>query len=252
MTDAVLEIEDLHTQFRSQVIHNGVNLTISGGEIVAIIGGSGCGKSVLLKESLGLLRPSRGTIRLLGVDVWNAPQTEVIGALQRVGVLFQNGALFSSLTVAENIAAPLVERTPLKPHQREWIVHTKLGLAGLPSSALNKYPSELSGGMKKRVALARALVLEPTILFLDEPTSGLDPISARAFDALVRTLCDTLGITIVLVTHDIDTLYNIVDRIVVLAGGGVRAQGSVDEVASHDDPWIREYFDSRAAPLSRQ
>lgn len=246
MKGAVLEIEDLHTHLRSQVIHNGLNLTIPKGEIVAIIGGSGCGKSVLLKESLGLLRPKSGTIRLLGVDVWKAPRAEVIGALQKVGVLFQNGALFSSLTVAENIAAPLVERTPLKAHQREWIVHTKLGLAGLTGSALNKYPSELSGGMKKRVALARALVLEPTILFLDEPTSGLDPISARAFDALVRTLCDTLGITIVLVTHDIDTLYNIVDRIVVLAGGGVRAEGSVDEVASHDDPWIREYFDLRA------
>lgn len=248
---AVLEINGLHTKFGSQVIHKDLDLTIEGGQIVAIIGGSGCGKSVLLKESLRLLRPSAGTIRLLGVKVWEAPNSEVIEVLRRVGVLFQNGALFSSLTVAENIAAPLLERTSLKRNQVEWMIETKLALAGLSSTALNKYPSELSGGMRKRVALARALVLEPTILFLDEPTSGLDPISARAFDALVRTLCDTLGITIILVTHDIDTLYNIVDRIVVLGGGGVLAQGSVEEVSRHKDPWVEEYFDSRAPALQK-
>lgn len=238
----VLEVDDIHTRLAGQRLHDGVGFKVRKGEIVALIGGSGTGKTVLLRECIGLLRPESGRIRLLDEDVWNLPPAGLDALRRRFGVLFQEGALFSSLTVAENVAAPLAEHTDLPTVLRDEVVAMKIRLAGLPPDAAHKRPAELSGGMKKRAALARALALEPEMLFLDEPTSGLDPISARAFDDLLRTLCDSLGLTALLTTHDLDTLWGMVDRVVVLHGGKVIADGPVHEVARVDHDWIRSYF----------
>jgi phospholipid/cholesterol/gamma-HCH transport system ATP-binding protein len=212
------------------------------GTLVALIGGSGTGKSVLLREMIGLMRPTAGSVRLLGVDVWRAQPAQLDAVRRRFGMMFQDGALFSSLTVAQNVAVPLAEHTDLSPAAIESLVQLRLLQAGLPSDAGAKMPSELSGGMRKRAAIARAIALEPEILFLDEPTSGLDPITARGFDRLVRSLVDDLGITVLLVTHDLDTLLNVVDRVIVLAHGRVLADGAVRDVMAVDDEWIRAYF----------
>lgn len=250
-TDTVLQVESVRTRFGRNVIHDGVSFSVRRGEIVALIGGSGTGKSVLVREIIGLMRPTAGAIRLLGTDVWSA-EDETLNALRRrFGMLFQDGALFSSLTVAENLAVPFQEHTRLPESLVLPLIGFKLALVGLPPETGRKMPSELSGGMRKRVALARALALEPEVLFLDEPTSGLDPIGARAFDALVRVLSDSLGLTVIIVTHDLDTLLSIIDRVVVLAGGKVIADGPVDEVRRLDDEWIREYFSARA-PAARE
>jgi phospholipid/cholesterol/gamma-HCH transport system ATP-binding protein len=181
-------------------------------------------------------------VRVLGTDMWRAPAADVAAVRRRFGMTFQDGALFSSLTVAQNVAVPLAEHTKITPSMREDLVRLRLAQAGLPADAAGKMPSELSGGMRKRAALARALALEPEILFLDEPTSGLDPTTARAFDALVRSLVDNLGITVFLVTHDLDTLLTVVDRLIVLAGGKVLADGAPRDIARLDDAWIRSYF----------
>jgi phospholipid/cholesterol/gamma-HCH transport system ATP-binding protein len=242
---AVLALDDVQTVLAGQHLHKGVNFSVNQGEVVALIGGSGTGKTVLLRECVGLLRPSGGTIRLLGEDLWSLDPDELDRVRQRFGLLFQEGALFSSLTVAENVAAPLREHTRLDGRLRAEVVALKIRMAGLPLDAADKKPSELSGGMKKRAALARALALEPELLFLDEPTSGLDPISAREFDRLLRTLCDSLGLTALLTTHDLDTLWGMVDRVVVLHGGVVIADGPVAEVAKVDHPWIRDYFSAQ-------
>ena len=191
--ETVLEVQDIVTRFGADVVHNGIGFAVTRGEVVALIGGSGTGKSVLLKEMIGLLRPSAGRVRLLGTDVWSSTQEDVDGLRRRFGMLFQDGALFSSLSVAENIAVPLREHTDLPDALIAPLVGFKLSLVGLSPETGRKTPAELSGGMRKRVALARALALEPEILFLDEPTSGLDPIGARAFDSLVRALSDSLG-----------------------------------------------------------
>lgn len=238
----VLEVDDIHTRLAGQDLHEGVSFQVGRGEIVALIGGSGTGKTVLLRQCIGLLRPQGGHIRLLGEDVWGLPPAGLDALRRRFGVLFQEGALFSSLTVAENVEAPLREHTGLSQALRDQVVDLKIRLAGLPPEAAHKRPAELSGGMKKRAALARALALEPEMLFLDEPTSGLDPISARAFDTLLRTLCDSLGLTALLTTHDLDTLWGMVDRVVVLHDGKVIANGPVAEVAAVDHEWIRSYF----------
>lgn len=239
---SVLEIEGIRTRLAGQQLHDGVGFKVDRGEIVALIGASGTGKTVLLRECIGLMRPEGGRVRLLGEDVWNLAPAAMNRLRQRFGVLFQEGALFSSLTVAENVAAPLREHTALPESLRDQVVDLRIRLAGLPPEAAGKRPAELSGGMKKRAALARALALEPEMLFLDEPTSGLDPISARAFDNLLRTLCDSLGLTALLTTHDLDTLWGLVDRVVVLHGGKVIADGPVAEVARIDHDWIRSYF----------
>lgn len=244
--NAVLRVESVVTRFGRQVIHDGVSFTVRRGEIVALIGGSGTGKSVLVKEIIGLLRPASGTIRLLGTDVWASDQATLTRLRRRFGMLFQDGALFSSLTVAENIAVPFREHTDLPADLVPPLVGFKLALVGLPPEAGAKMPAELSGGMRKRAALARALALEPEILFLDEPTSGLDPISARGFDRMVRVLSDSLGLTVVIVTHDLDTLVSIIDRVIVLSAGRVIADDRVEAVMKSDDPWIREYFSARA------
>ena len=243
--ETVIDIENIVTKFGSQVVHNGVSFRVGQGEVVAIIGGSGCGKSTLLREIIRLLRPTSGEIWLLGENVWRCSPEKMNKLRRSFGVLFQNGALFSALTVGENIALPFLEQTTIDHSLIDDLVQLRLGLSGLEASVAGKLPSELSGGMRKRAALARALALEPRILFLDEPTSGLDPVNARAFDQLIRTLSDSLGLTIFMVTHDLDTLEGIVDRIVVLGQGSVVANGSYQEVVQTDDPWIQEYFSAR-------
>lgn len=245
--ESVIEADRIVTRFGTKTIHNGVTFSVKRGTLVAVIGESGTGKSVLLREIIGLLRPTAGTARLFGVDMWTSDEDQLTAVRRRIGMLFQDGALFSALTVGENIAVPLVEQTDIPADVRETLIELRLALTGLSADTACKMPSELSGGMRKRVALARALALEPEVLFLDEPTSGLDPINARAFDTLVRTLCDSLGLTIFLVTHDLDTLSSIIDRIIVLGSGKVIADGPVAQVAELDHPWIREYFSSRRA-----
>jgi len=242
----VLEVRDIVTRFGVDVVHDGVSFAVQRGEVVALIGGSGTGKSVLLKEMIGLLRPTSGSVHLLGTDVCRSSEEEMNGLRRRFGMLFQDGALFSSLSVAENIAVPLREHTDLPDALIAPLVGFKLSLVGLSPDTGRKTPAELSGGMRKRVALARALALEPEILFLDEPTSGLDPIGARAFDSLVRTLSDSLGLTVFMVTHDLDTLLSIIDRTIALSTGKVIADGPVAAVMRSDHPWIQEYFSARA------
>jgi phospholipid/cholesterol/gamma-HCH transport system ATP-binding protein len=243
--DPVIEVDGIVTRFDSATVHNGVSFSVARGTLAALIGGSGTGKSVLLREIIGLHRPTSGAVRVLGTDMWQAPEDEVAAVRRRFGMTFQDGALFSSLTVAQNVGVPLAEHTAIAPLLRQQIVTLRLLQAGLDVDAGTKMPSELSGGMRKRAALARALSLEPEILFLDEPTSGLDPPTARAFDALVRALADDLGITVFLVTHDLDTLLTVVDRLIVLADGKVIADGPVAEVSRSDHPWIRSYFSVR-------
>jgi phospholipid/cholesterol/gamma-HCH transport system ATP-binding protein len=246
MEGIVLEVDGVVTRFGADFVHDGIAFSVKRGEIAALVGSSGSGKSVLVKEIIGLLRPAAGTIRLLGTEVWNCPQEEMNALRRHFGMLFQDGALFSSLTVAENIAVPFREHTDLPAELIAPLVGFKLSLVGLPPETGAKTPVELSGGMRKRVALARALALEPEIVFLDEPTSGLDPISARAFDSMVRVLSDGLGLTVFIVTHDLDTLLSIVDRVIVLSRGKVIADGPVHVVMRLQDPWIRDYFSARA------
>lgn len=245
-TETVLVADAIVTRFGTAVIHDGVSFSVKRGEVVALIGSSGSGKSVLVRELIGLLRPSAGRVQLLDTDVWNCSQDELNVLRRRFGMLFQDGALFSSLTVAENVAVPFQEHTHLPTELIPSLVGFKLSLVGLPADVGVKMPAELSGGMRKRVALARALALEPEILFLDEPTSGLDPISARAFDNLVRVLSDALGLTVIIVTHDLDTLLSIIDRVIVLDDGKVIANDQVKAVMKLDVPWIKDYFSARA------
>ncbi len=240
-----IEVRGLSTRFGTQQVHQDLDLSIRRGELVALIGGSGSGKSVLLREIIGLQRPTGGRVELLGTDVWNAPPAALTAVRRRIGMMFQDGALFSSLTVAGNVATPMREHGGIPEHLIGPLVDLRLAMAGLPVSAGAKRPSELSGGMRKRAAIARALALEPEVLFLDEPTSGLDPITARAFDSLLASLCDDLGITVLLVTHDLDTLLGIARRVVVLGQGKVIADGTIEQVMAVDDPWIRAYFEGR-------
>ncbi|HUW27240.1 MAG TPA: ABC transporter ATP-binding protein [Sulfuriferula sp.] len=242
----VIELDHIVTRFGTQSVHDGVSLSVKRGEMVALIGGSGSGKSVLLKELVGLIKPTAGTARLFGEDVWAGDSAQLNRLRQRFGMLFQDGALFSSLNVEQNVAVPLLEHTSLPKSECLHLARLKLALAGLPQSTATKMPSELSGGMRKRVALARALALDPELLFLDEPTSGLDPISARAFDQLIRVLSDGLGLTVFLITHDLDTLLSIIDRVIVLADHQVLADGTVAMLQKIDNPWLRDYFSARA------
>jgi phospholipid/cholesterol/gamma-HCH transport system ATP-binding protein len=237
-----IEADSIVTRIGARTLHDGVSFSVPRGKIVALIGASGVGKSVLLRELIGLARPAAGTIRVLGTDVCRAPDDELNVLRRRFGMMFQDGALFSSLTVAQNVATPLRERGGVPPELVEPLVRLRIAFAGLPPEAAARLPSELSGGMRKRAAVARALALEPELLFLDEPTSGLDPVTARGFDKRVRFLSDELGLTVFLVTHDLDTLLGIVDRAIVLAGGRVVAEGTVDELRRNDDPWLHSYF----------
>ncbi|MEO8445108.1 MAG: ABC transporter ATP-binding protein [Gammaproteobacteria bacterium] len=241
-TEPVIEVRDLHTAFGSQVVHNGVDLEVRKGEVLGIIGGSGAGKSVLLRTILGLKRPASGEVRLFGAETtWLQPE-ERRPFERRFGLLFQDGALFSSLTVQENVQVPLLEYYSLPRDLLDELSLLKIRLTSLPADAAAKYPAELSGGMRKRAGLARALALDPEILFLDEPTSGLDPNSAAAFDDLLRTLHEALNLTVFLVTHDLDSLYALCDRVAVLADGRIQVIDRLEVVERHPHPWIQACF----------
>ena len=239
--DKVIEVRGLVTRFGEQVVHDRLDLDVRRGEVLAIVGGSGSGKSVLMRTVLGLNRQAAGRIEIFGVDTTDMHAEERRSLDRRLGVLFQRGALFSSLTVAVNVALPLKEYTALAPDLIAEIAALKIAFVGLPPDSGVKAPSELSGGMTKRAALARALALDPEILFLDEPTSGLDPIGAAEFDALIGDLRKTLDLTVVMVTHDLDTLYTICDRVAVLVGKKL-VTGTVAELERSDDDWIHAYF----------
>jgi len=241
-SEAIIQVRGLKNSFGSHVVHEGLDLDLYPGEILAVVGGSGTGKSVLLRSIVGLLRPSGGTVKVFGEDIQHLSSSERSRVERRFGMLFQGGALFSSLNLQENVALPLIEHVGLPREEAQHLGRLKLALAGLPAEAAIKYPAELSGGMVKRAALARALALDPEVLFLDEPTAGLDPIGAAAFDQLILTLRDALGISVFIVTHDLDTLYSICDRVAVLARRKVLVAASLDEVAATDDEWIQEYF----------
>jgi phospholipid/cholesterol/gamma-HCH transport system ATP-binding protein len=240
--EVIIQVRDLTNQFGPQVVHQHLDLDLYRGEVLGVVGGSGTGKSVLLRTIVGLREPNAGTVRVFGEDLLTLSTQRRSELERRFGVLYQRGALFSSLTVAENIALPLIEHAGLNRASAERLAKSKVALVGLPSLAGDKYPTELSGGMVKRAALARALALEPDILFLDEPTAGLDPIGAAAFDQLIRTLRDALGLSVFLVTHDLDTLYTLCDRVAVLSQKRVLVADRLEVVAATDDAWIRDYF----------
>lgn len=240
--DAVVEISDLNTLFGSAVVHENVNLTVHRGEIFALVGASGCGKSTLLRETIVLQQPVSGSIRVFGQEVIGLSDDEALPLRRRWGVMFERGALFNSLTVTENVAMVLQEHTRLSERLIDEIAAVKIALTGLPADAGCKYPSELSGGMRKRAALARALALDPELLFLDEPTAGLDPLSASGIDELVRHLRDALGLTIMMVTHDLDLMWRATDRVAVLGEGHILGTGTMIELSRSDHPLIHEYF----------
>jgi phospholipid/cholesterol/gamma-HCH transport system ATP-binding protein len=240
--DAVIRVRGLRNQFGTHVVHDGLDLDVRRGEILGIVGGSGTGKSVLLRTIAGLQRPAAGSIEVLGVDLLHGSQAARDTLDDRWGVMFQDGALFSSLTVRENVEVPLRAIAGLSPAIRRELADLKIAMVGLPYLAGDKYPSELSGGMRKRAGLARALALDPEIVFLDEPTAGLDPIGAADFDTLIAGLSRALGLTVFLVTHDLDTLFAICDRIAVLAERKVLVTGGLDDMLAVEHPWVRAYF----------
>ena len=237
----VIRVQGLRTKFGSQVVHDGLDLEVRRGEIFCVVGGAGSGKSVLMRTIIGLNRPVAGKVEVLGEDRAGGDDDGRQRLEMRWGVLFQDGALFSSLTVAENVQVPLKEHTDLAPELIQEIVSLKIAMVGLPPDACTKYPSELSGGMRKRAGLARALALDPEILFLDEPTAGLDPIGAARFDSLIMSLRQTLDLTVFMVTHDLDSLHAISDRIAVLVDKAV-VIGTIDTLSRESHPWIRDYF----------
>lgn len=251
-SDIVIDMQNVVTRFGSHVVHQCIDLQVRRAEIFAVIGGSGTGKSTLLREMILLQTPNEGSVRVLGVDLADITADDALALRQRFGVLFQQGGLFGSLTVLENIGLPLREHRDLSDAEIDTIANTKLAAVQLGPEVAHQYPSELSGGMLKRAALARALVLDPELLFLDEPTAGLDPHSAAGIDALVRDLSEKYGLTVVMITHDLDTLWQVADRVAVLADGIVQGVGSMAELSKMDKPGIRPFFEgprSRAAEL---
>ncbi|RJG57815.1 ABC transporter ATP-binding protein [Sphingobium terrigena] len=242
-SDIAISVRGIRNSFGDQVVHDGLDLDVRKGEILGVVGGSGTGKSVLMRAIIGLQTPDEGEIHVFGESMVGRLDDEALAIRKRWGVLFQGGALFSTLTVAENVEVPIREYYPnIGAELRDEIAAYKIRMTGLPAEAGPKYPSELSGGMKKRAGLARALALDPDLLFLDEPTAGLDPIGAAAFDEQTRQLQQTLGLTVFLITHDLDTLYSICDRVAVLADKKVIAVGTIEELLATDHPWIQEYF----------
>lgn len=242
MLQPVLEVQGLVSRFGERTIHDGVDLTVEQGEVVGVVGGSGTGKTVLLNSIIGLKEPDGGTVRILGRDTGDLSRSEAADIERRTGVLFQQGALFSSLSVLQNVASPLVEHTRLPADLITELAELKIAMVGLGPEAHHLKPAELSGGMRKRVGLARALALDPELLFLDEPTAGLDPIGAAAFDQLIRSLSEDLGLTVFMITHDLDSLYAICDKVAVLADKRIVAKATVQELERSDHPWIRDYF----------
>jgi phospholipid/cholesterol/gamma-HCH transport system ATP-binding protein len=241
-TDAVIDVRGICTRFGEAVVHENVDLTVNAGEIFALVGASGSGKSTLLREIILLQQPASGSIRVFGQEVVGMSDEQALPLRRRWGVMFERGALFSSLTVAENVGMVLSEHTDLPPRLVREVAKVKIALTGLPADAGPKYPSELSGGMRKRASLARALALDPELLFLDEPTAGLDPLSASGIDELVGSLRDGLGLTIMMVTHDLDLMWRVADRVAVLGGGKVVGVGAMTELSHSDDPLVRQYF----------
>ncbi|WP_411290220.1 ABC transporter ATP-binding protein [Sphingorhabdus sp.] len=249
----IISVKGLCNSFGDQIIHQDLDLEVRRGEILGVVGGSGTGKSVLMRSIIGLQEPVAGEIRVFDEGMIGKEEDEATDVRRRWGVLFQGGALFSTLTVAENVQVPLREFYPefSKPLLDE-IARYKIYLSGLPADAAQKYPSELSGGMRKRAGLARALAMDPELLFLDEPTAGLDPIGAANFDNLTRDLKETLGLTVFLITHDLDTLYAICDRVAVLADQKVVAVGAIEELLAIKHPWINEYFSGPRGRAARR
>lgn len=253
--EIVVRVRGLRTQFGTQVVHNNLDLDVFRGEVIGVVGGSGTGKSVLLKAIIGLMDYTEGTIEIFGQDIKSMSADDRVKARRQWGVLFQDAALFTSLTVAQNIQVPMREHYSMPQELMNEIAGYKISMVGLSPDAGPKYPAELSGGMRKRAGLARALALDPELLLLDEPTAGLDPIGAAAFDRLLRQLTDTLGLTVFLVTHDLDTLHTVCDRVAVLADKKVIVAGSLKEVLAFDHPWVHDYFHgprSRAATTTTQ
>jgi phospholipid/cholesterol/gamma-HCH transport system ATP-binding protein len=239
----IIRVRGLNNSFGDQLIHENVDLDVRRGEIIGVVGGSGTGKSVLMRSIIGLQQPSAGEVSVLGEPMLGRSEDEAKNIRRRWGILFQNGALFSTLTVAENVQVPIREYFPfIKGQLLDEIAGYKIAMSGLDANAGPKYPSELSGGMRKRAGLARALALDPELLFLDEPTAGLDPIGAQAFDELILSLRKKLDLTVFLITHDLDSLYAICDRVAVLADRRVIAVDTIERLLQLDHPWIQEYF----------
>lgn len=242
MQDPIISVRGLTTRFGSHTVHENLDLDVQRGEIIGVVGGSGTGKSVLLRAVVGLLKPQAGQIKVFGENVRDTSEQDYRRLRRRWGVMFQDGALFSSLNVQQNVEAPMREQLDLSPQTRAALATIKVRMVGLQDHALAKFPSELSGGMRKRAGFARAIALDPEIVFLDEPTAGLDPIGAAAFDTLIAQLRATLGLTVFLVTHDLDSLYAICDRVAVLAERKVLATGTMAEMQDVDHPWVQAYF----------
>lgn len=245
--EIVLSARDITVAFGEQVVLDDLSLDVYRGEILGFVGASGSGKSVLLRTILGLNRKQSGTITLFDVDLDRASEAERLRLDMRLGMLFQHGALFSALTVLENIQVPMREYLDLPKELMNELARLKIELVGLPATAANKFPSQLSGGMIKRAALARALALDPDIVFLDEPTSGLDPIGAAEFDELVAKLRDTMGLTVYMVTHDLDSLFSVCDRVAVLGNRKVLVEGTISKMLTVEDPWVKSYFRGKRA-----
>lgn len=240
--ETIITVSHLKTQLGDQLVHKDINLSVKRGEVFVILGGSGTGKTVLMREMLMLLQPTAGSIRIFDTEITTASPETMLKIQRRWGVLFQQNALFSSLTVLENVSFPLKEHVRLDDKTIRDLALLKILLAGLPMSAVNNYPSELSGGMQKRAALARAIVLDPDLLFLDEPTAGLDPSRVAAFDELIVNLQKTMGLTIVMITHDVESLKRVANRLAFLGEGKVLCEGTVDEVMRDPHPLIQEFF----------
>ena len=243
-----VEARGIVTQFGDNVVHQDLDLQVQNGEIIGIVGGSGSGKTVLMNTLLGLREPDGGVVRLYGQDRTTLSSEQIASLNNRIGVLFQGGALFSSLTVRENIMVPLREHTDLNVSLMRELADMKVHMVGLPAHAATLYPSDLSGGMKKRAGLARSLALDPSLLFLDEPTAGLDPVGANAFDELILALRDALGLTVIMITHDLDSLYAICDRVAVLVDKRIAIADSIHKVSAYPHEWVQEYF---GGPRSR-
>ena len=250
--EVVINVRDLVVGFRDHIVLDHIDLDVYRGEILGFVGGSGAGKSVLMRTIIGLLPRRQGRVTVFGVDMTTADDEERRAVERRWGVLFQHGALFSSLTVRENLQFPIREYLHLSERLLDELVVAKLEMVGLEADVCDKFPSELSGGMTKRVALARALALDPEIVFLDEPTSGLDPIGAADFDSLIATLQRTLGLTVFMVTHDLDSLHTVCDRIAVLADGKITATGTMETMLASEHPWTKAYFRGKRSRVGRQ
>ena len=248
----VIEVSGLSTRFGDSRVHEDIDLTVYRGEIFALAGGNGCGKSTLLREIIMLQKPTAGAIRLFGTDIDSAIPRERDALLRRCGVMFQYGALFSSLTVAENVSAPLREHTRLGRKLIREIAGIKIALVGLPPDSAGKYPNELSGGMRKRAAMARAIALDPEILFLDEPSSGLDPVGAEGIDDLILHLRGLLGLTIFMVTHDLDSLWRVTDRVAILGDGKILGMGTMGDLSRMENPRIDPYFHGPRGRAARE